>query len=160
MKGPAVLKKLLTLTLLAVLAATASAQTAAAETTTTKSYTVELAYGGIDGCKYDSTHASFRMRLEGTVTTVGLSKPSTIKVTYQIIDKSTKWTIASRSVTLKKSKGYKADSRRYTVESGHSYTTKIRMSYKIGGKTRRSSEKTSDAAPTREEITTNMLGCS
>jgi hypothetical protein len=158
-------KKLIVLTALALLSLASSAQIASAidipvTTPTIKSYEVSIAYGGIEGCKYDDEHASFRMRIEGAVKAVGMEKPSTIKVTYQVYDKTTKWTIASRAVTLKKSKGYKLSSYRYTQEAGHTYVTRIRAAYTIGGKKRRISEKTTEAAPTKEELATKFTGCS
>lgn len=163
MKGSSVFKKLIVLTALAMLALTASAQIAAAETTdipVQKSVKAQVSWADTEGCKYDDTHVNFKMVVMAQVVTVGMEPPSSIKVTYQMYDKKSNWTVASRAVTLKKSQDYLRESRRFTVEAGRSYTMKMRMSYKALGRTIRASKKYSYKAPSLEEIATSAPGCS
>ncbi len=139
------LKKIVLLASLAVLLAPVPAAQA-------WSIKVFVQYGEVDGCRVDEDRISYRFVADGKVDYNGIAPPKRIRAAYQIIDKTTGWTIASRVINLKKSTGYKKRSKRFTVPAGHEYSMRVNFTYRVGGRTRQFGKSSTDLAPTREEL--------
>ncbi len=113
---------------------------------------VEVGYGGVDGCRVDDERISYRFFAQGKVTFDGISPPKRIRAAYQLVDKDTGWTIASRIMNLNKSAGYSKKSKRFVVTAGHTITERVKFTYRALGRNRSFWKKSKQVMPTKEEL--------
>lgn len=105
-----------------------------------------------DGCLLAPDRINYRMDLAAEATSVDLPLPKTIRISYQLTEKSTNWTVASRAVTLKKSENYYRKSKRFTVTAGATYYLRWKASYHTAGLRLKRSWKHAMVMPTEEEL--------
>jgi hypothetical protein len=142
-------KKLALASLLAVVAISlAAAQTAFA------SYIfVRGELRGVTGlCRPTPDQLSYRLQFRAKVTASGVKKPSKVRVGWQVVDADTKNNIKSGVLNLKKSKGYKGETRRITVTQNEYLIYHVNLKYTVNGRTKKAKADFSDHVPTTADM--------
>lgn len=86
-------------------------------------------------CQPTTDTVGMYLGFSATVTAIGTSKPSKIRIGYQVVDRDSKRVIRSGVTNLKRSKSYKATSDGFVVTLSEKLAYHLNMSYKSGGKT-------------------------
>lgn len=77
------------------------------------------------------------LAFKAKVTATGTTKPSKIRIGYQVVNRQTKAVRRSGVLNLKRSKGYKASTPTFQAAVGEPLAVHANMSYKAYGKTRK-----------------------
>lgn len=126
--------------------------TASAQTQYTKTVGAVVEYDVVDFCLAADDQLSYRLRFTASVTGEGKKPPSKIRVMYQVVDTTSKWTLTSRVINLKKSHGYTRDTRRIVATAGHKLAYRVKMSFRAFGRTWRDSKVYPDEVPSVLEL--------
>lgn len=148
MKGSPVRKKVALFSTLFVLAASlvAASSASAAYLGVTVTPTEYVA------CQPEPGSVGMLLGFKAKVTARGTTKPSKIRIGFQVLDSETKRVIRSGVVNLKRSKGYKAKTPGYVLTDGQMVSYHVNMSYKGYGKTRKLKKTYNSVAPTQAEL--------
>jgi hypothetical protein len=110
-----------------------------------------------DFCLPAPDQLSYRLSFKASVTAVGTSKPSKVRIGFQVLDSDTKRVIRSGVVNLKRSKGYKADTPKFTGTADEKISYHLNMSYKSGGKTLKKKKSFPDQIPSVDQLANSTL---
>lgn len=103
--------------------------------------------GRTDGCRPTPDTLSYRLAFTADVTAVSIAKPKKVRVGFQVVNRDTKRVLRSGVVNLKRSKGYKAESPRFTANADEKLSYNVNISYESGGKTRKKKANLKDQIP-------------
>ncbi len=108
---------------------------------------VFVSYKAAGLCQPAVDQVSYRLTFKADVTAIGVSKPSKVRVGYQIVDSDTKRVLRSGITNLKRSKGYKGQTSRFTAVAGENLSYHLNMKYTVGGKTKKLKKSFPDFIP-------------
>jgi hypothetical protein len=142
-------KKLALFSVLATLAVSLFAAQAAYA-----SYTYVLVTPNATGfCRTAPDVLSYRLAFTAQVTAVGISKPKQARIAFQVVDSDTKRVIRTDVVYLKRSKGYKGQTKRFEGTAGENVTYHLNLSYSTGGtKTKKLKKSFDDTIPSQADM--------
>lgn len=132
--------------------ATCSALLVGAQSASAAYLGVTVSYEPTGFCVPAPAQLSYRLKFKAKVTAIGTSKPKKIRVGFQVVDDNTKRVLRSGVTNLKRSKGYKAETPRFTADAGQQLSYHLNMSYYAYGKKRKLKKTFSETIPTAEQI--------
>lgn len=103
--------------------------------------------GGTDACRPTPDTLSYRLVFTADVTAIGTSKPKKVRIGFQVVDRDSKRVLRSGVVNLKRSKGYKAETPKFTANADQKLSYNVNLSYTSGGKKRKKKANFKDQVP-------------
>lgn len=98
------------------------------------------------------------IRFKASVTAIGVSKPRKVRITFKVTRRGSKDSIRSGVVNLKRSRGYKADTKAFAAVAGEELIYAVKMSYTSGGSTVRRGRTYSSTTYTQAELDAQGVG--
>lgn len=102
-----------------------------------------------DFCRPAPDSLSYRLAFKAKVTATGISKPSKVRIGFQVVDRDTKRVLRSGVVNLKRSNGYKGQTPKFTAAAEEKLAYHLNMSYWAGGREHKKKKSYDDQIPSQ-----------
>jgi methionine-rich copper-binding protein CopC len=110
-----------------------------------------------DLCRAAPDLIGYRLVFNGMVEANGVTAPDTIRVGYQVVDRSTKRVLRSGAVTLRSSSEYQSQTPRFMATSSEAVSYHLNFYTKVAGHTLKSKKTFPDQIPSQEQLDASGL---